>query len=117
VPAGGDLPQLLGVPFTVKGNIDLVGTPTTHGAMALAQAYPTRDAPVVERMRTGGAIPSAWVTPDTDRDRHFLARLITTLPLTDSAICAGTGSVFPSSCSEADQAGIADVSDSVQVRF
>ena len=29
VAAGGDLPPLLGVPFTVKGNIDLAGTPTT----------------------------------------------------------------------------------------
>jgi amidase len=57
VAAGGDLPPLLGVPFTVKGNIDLVGTPTTQGATALAEAYPTRDAPVVERMRAAGAIP------------------------------------------------------------
>ena len=57
VAAGGDLPPLLGVPFTVKGNIDLVGTPTTQGAKALTEAYPTQDAPVVERMRAAGAIP------------------------------------------------------------
>jgi amidase len=54
---GGDLPPLHGVPFTVKGNIDLAGTPTTQGLKALAGAYPTRDAPVVERLRTAGAIP------------------------------------------------------------
>jgi amidase len=31
VTAGGDLPPFYGVPFTVKGNIDLAGTPTTQG--------------------------------------------------------------------------------------
>jgi amidase len=43
--AGGDLPPLLGVPFTVKGNIDLAGTPTTQGLKMWAEAYPARDAP------------------------------------------------------------------------
>jgi amidase len=57
VAAGGELPRLHGVPFTVKGTIDLVGTPTTQGAKALVGAYPTLDAPVVERMRAAGAIP------------------------------------------------------------
>jgi amidase len=28
---GGDLPPFHGIPFTVKGNIDLAGTPTTQG--------------------------------------------------------------------------------------
>jgi len=31
VVAGDDLPPFLGVPFTIKGNIDLAGTPTTQG--------------------------------------------------------------------------------------
>ncbi|HZX41018.1 MAG TPA: amidase family protein, partial [Myxococcaceae bacterium] len=57
VAAGGDLPLFHGVPFTVKGNVDLAGTPTTHGAKALANAYPSRDAPVVERLKAAGAIP------------------------------------------------------------
>jgi amidase len=57
VAGGGDLPPLHGVPFTVKENIDLAGTPTTHGFKALAGAYPGRDAPVVERLKTAGAIP------------------------------------------------------------
>jgi amidase len=57
VAAGGDLPRFHGVPFTVKGNIDLAGTPTTHGAKALVNAYPSRDAPVVERLKAAGAIP------------------------------------------------------------
>jgi amidase len=46
-----------GVPFTVKVNIDVAGTPTTQGLRALASAYPTRDAPIVERLRAAGAIP------------------------------------------------------------
>jgi amidase len=55
--AGGELPPLHGVPFTVKANIDLAGTPTTHGIKALAAAYPAMDAPAVERLRAAGAIP------------------------------------------------------------
>jgi amidase len=55
--AGHDLPPWHGVPFTVKQNIDLVGTPTTVGLKMLADAYPDRDAPVVERMKAAGAIP------------------------------------------------------------
>lgn len=54
---GDELPPLHGVPFTIKGNIDLAGTPTTHGIAALAGAYPTTDAPAVARMRAAGAIP------------------------------------------------------------
>jgi amidase len=46
-----------GVPFTVKDNIDVAGTPTTQGFKALAQVYPSRDAPSVERMKAAGAIP------------------------------------------------------------
>lgn len=57
VVRGGDLPPLHGVPFTVKANIDVAGTPTTHGIKALATAHPAMDAPVVERMRAAGAIP------------------------------------------------------------
>ena len=57
VVAGDDLPPFLGVPFTIKGNIDLAGTPTTQGLKALSGAYPSRDAPVVERLKAAGAIP------------------------------------------------------------
>jgi amidase len=59
VAAGDDLPAFHGVPFTVKENIDLMGAPTTLGLKALAEAYPSRDAPVVERARAAGAIPIA----------------------------------------------------------
>ena len=54
--SGAELPPLHGVPFTVKGNIDLASTPTTHGIKALAAAYPAMDAPAVGRMRAAGPI-------------------------------------------------------------
>jgi amidase len=57
VAAGTDLPPFHGVPFTVKENIDVSGTPTTQGFKALANAYPSWDAPVVERMKAAGGIP------------------------------------------------------------
>ncbi|HSL27420.1 MAG TPA: amidase [Acidimicrobiia bacterium] len=57
VVSGDDLPPFHGVPFTVKENIDLVGAATTQGLRALAGAYPTRDAPAVERLRAAGGIP------------------------------------------------------------
>lgn len=55
--AGAGLPPLHGVPFTIKDIIDVAGTPTTQGLKALAGAYPSRDAPIVERMKAAGAIP------------------------------------------------------------
>ena len=60
VARGDELPPLHGVPFTVKENIDVAGTPTTQGLKALANAYPTRDAPIVERTEEPpGRSPSA----------------------------------------------------------
>ena len=55
--AEGPRGPLHGVPFTVKENIDLAGTATTQGLVALAEAVAPVDAPVVERMRAAGAIP------------------------------------------------------------
>jgi amidase len=57
VAAGADLGPFHGVPFTVKENIDVAGTPTTQGFKALANVYPSRDAPVVERLKAAGGIP------------------------------------------------------------
>ena len=57
VVANENLPAFHGVPFTVKQNIDVAGTPTTQGLRALANAYPSRDAPIVERLRAAGGIP------------------------------------------------------------
>lgn len=56
VGTGETLGPFHGVPFTVKGSIDVAGTPTTHGVKALADAYPTEDAPAVERLEHAGGI-------------------------------------------------------------
>ena len=81
VAAGAELGVFHGVPITVKENIDLVGTPTTQGIAALADAIATVDAPSVERMRAAGAIPFARTNlPDlglrvhTDSSLHGLTR-------------------------------------------
>lgn len=55
--ASAPIGPLHGVPFTVKENIDLLGTPTTGGLAVAADAYPTATAPIVERMLAAGAIP------------------------------------------------------------
>jgi amidase len=81
VAAGVPLGPFHGVPITVKENIDLRGTPTTQGIALLAEAVADRDAPVVERMRSAGAIPFARTNlPDlglrihTDSQLHGLTR-------------------------------------------
>ena len=48
---------LHGVPFTIKENINVVGSPTTQGVPALAQNLPRTDHPIVARLRAAGAIP------------------------------------------------------------
>jgi allophanate hydrolase len=53
--ARGDAVPLLGVPFGVKDNIDVAGVPTTAACPAFSYV-PTESAPVVERLRSAGAI-------------------------------------------------------------
>jgi allophanate hydrolase len=53
--APADLP-LYGVPFAIKDNIDLAGTPTTAGCPAFAYT-PQRSAFAVQRLIAAGAIP------------------------------------------------------------
>ncbi len=69
------------MPFTVKENIDVAGTPTTQAVVALAEAVAATDAPVVERLRAAGAIPIGRTNlPDlglrlhTDSALHGLTR-------------------------------------------
>lgn len=57
IAAGRRLGPLHGVPFTVRENIDLVGTPTTSGVAAYQHAFPAHDAPAPARLRAAGAIP------------------------------------------------------------
>lgn len=47
---------LHGLPFTVKGDIDCLGSPTSRGVPALRDALPYADAPAVARLRAAGAI-------------------------------------------------------------
>src|SRR6516162_2472700 len=81
VADGTRLGPLHGVPFTVKENIDLAGTPTTQAVPALAEAVSPVDAPQVERMRAAGATPLGRTNlPDfglrvhTDSALHGLTR-------------------------------------------
>src|SRR3954454_22524287 len=81
VAAGSALGRLHGVPFTIKHNLDLVGSPTTQGVPALAEAVPPLDSPVDDRMKAAGAIPLARTTlPDmglrvhTDSGLFWLTR-------------------------------------------
>ncbi|MEU6564926.1 amidase [Nocardia nova] len=50
---------LAGVPFTVKNNLDVAGSPTTWGVAAFADAVAPSDAPAVAALRRAGAIPIA----------------------------------------------------------
>lgn len=47
---------LCGVPFTVKENLDCLGSATTHGLPGLRDALPYADAPAVARLKAAGAI-------------------------------------------------------------
>jgi amidase len=70
--AGADLPPFHGVPFTIKDIIDVAGTPTTQGFKALAGAYPSRDAPIVERMKAAGAVPMGRTNLDSRGGTWFV---------------------------------------------
>ncbi|MFZ2528661.1 MAG: amidase family protein [Rhodococcus sp. (in: high G+C Gram-positive bacteria)] len=48
--------ELAGVPFGVKDNIDVAGTPTTAGSPMLAQHIPATDAAVVSALREAGGV-------------------------------------------------------------
>lgn len=49
-----DRGPLYGVPFSIKENIDCVGSPTANGTPALAEFLPERDAVIVERVKRAG---------------------------------------------------------------
>jgi amidase len=47
---------LEGIPLLVKDNIEVLGLPSCAGATSLLERPPTADAPVVARLRQGGAV-------------------------------------------------------------
>ena len=51
-----DLGPIMGIPVLVKDNIDVKGMPTTAGSVALANSYPSDDAPVIKQLKAAGAI-------------------------------------------------------------
>jgi len=53
---GADLPRLHGVPFTVKDNIDVVGTQTTQGFKALVTRIRRETPP----WSNGCGLPARW---------------------------------------------------------
>ncbi len=58
--SGAPCGPLHGVPFSVKDSIDVAGTKCTAGTLGRSQAAPaTRDATLVSRLRSAGAIPIA----------------------------------------------------------
>ena len=57
--AGKSLGPLASVPFTIKENIDVAGSATSWGVLALAKQIASADAPAVARLREAGAIPLA----------------------------------------------------------
>jgi amidase len=57
IASGEELGPLHGIPVTVKENIDLVGSATTHGIIDLKNSMPQTDAPVVSHLKQAGAIP------------------------------------------------------------
>ena len=94
VAAGDDLGTFHGVPFTVKENLDVAGTPTTQGLPAFADLVAPTDAPIVERMRSAGGIPigrtnlpELGLRISTDNPLHGLTR-----NPWDPDLCAGGSS-------------------------
>ncbi|HUX37212.1 MAG TPA: amidase [Rectinemataceae bacterium] len=57
--AGDPVGPLAGLPFTIKGNIDVAGYATDHGVEAMREMIAPLDSPLVGRLRRAGAIPLA----------------------------------------------------------
>jgi amidase len=106
VVAGEPLGTFHGVPFTIKENIDLAGTPTTSAIAAFADAVVPTDAPVVERMKGAGAIPIGRTNlPDlglrvaTESSLHGITRNPWNSLLTAGGSSGGEGSSLASGMS------------------
>lgn len=60
--AGGLSGPLHGIPVLIKDQVDTVGMPTTMGSVLFKDYYPDRDAFVIEKLKTAGAIILGKVT-------------------------------------------------------
>jgi len=76
-----DVGPLHGVPITVKENIDVAGSATTHGVVSLKCSIAREDAPVVGHLKAAGAIvigrtnmPDYGLRWHTDNDLHGATR-------------------------------------------
>ncbi len=54
---GSSVGPLHGVPMTVKENINVVGSATTHGIVAFKDLMPVGDAPLIAQLKAAGTIP------------------------------------------------------------
>ena len=54
--SGATVGPLHGVPFSVKSNLDVAGYATNEGTVALKDLVASSDAPIVEKMRSAGAV-------------------------------------------------------------
>lgn len=57
IARGDSIPPFHGVPMTVKDAWEVAGVPSTGGTLGRASFMPERDATVIARMKTAGAIP------------------------------------------------------------
>jgi len=97
-----DVGPLYGVPFTVKENIDVLGTATSQGVTALKNAMPSQNAPIVSRLIAAGAIPIARTNLP-----EFALRLCTDNPLYGATQNPWNQYLTPGGSSGGDAAAVA----------
>ncbi len=88
-----DTPLLFGVPFSIKENIDLKGSPTTDGVSAFKNNIASENAPQVKAFQNEGAIPIARTNmPDFALRYHTESQLhgVTLNPWNRALTCGGS---------------------------